>query len=156
MRVKLDLDKVLAVIIALVFLSITIVVPMVTTRDKVKTYEILSDDDFKKYRFEGEGTEEDPYIIENLNAVEARKRPIVVKNTISYFIIRNNFFAYNPFNAIFIDSIAQGTAKIYNNSCIGHSSEGIRIESSDYVDVVNNTCFGNKIGIVFYNSRNYY
>ncbi|MHA1954822.1 MAG: right-handed parallel beta-helix repeat-containing protein [Candidatus Heimdallarchaeaceae archaeon] len=153
MRVKLDLDKVLAVIIALVFLSITIVVPMVTTRDKVKTYEILSDDDFKKYRFEGEGTEEDPYIIENLNAVEARKRPIVIKNTISYFIIRNNFFAYNPFNAIFIDSIAQGTAKIYNNSCIGHSSEGIRIESSDYVEVVNNTCLDNKIGIGLYNSN---
>lgn len=153
MRVKLDLDKVLAIIIALGFLSITIIVPMVTTRDKVKTYEILSDDDFRKYKFEGVGTEEDPYIIENLNAVEARKRPLVVKNTNSYFIIRNNFFAYNPFNAIYIDSIAQGTAKIYNNSCIGHSAEGIRIESSDYVEVFNNTCLDNKIGIGLYNSN---
>ncbi|MCG3221655.1 MAG: right-handed parallel beta-helix repeat-containing protein, partial [Candidatus Heimdallarchaeota archaeon] len=153
MRVKLDANKVVAVIIALGFLSVTVIVPMVMTRDKVKIYEILSDDDFKKYKFVGEGTEENPFIIENLNIVEARKRAIVVKFTSSYFIIRNSFFANNPFNAIYIESIAPGTARIYNNTCVGHSTEGIRIESSDYVEVLNNTFLDNKIGIGLYDSN---
>jgi parallel beta-helix repeat protein len=154
MRVKIDADKIIAVLIAIGFLSVTVVLPMVMTRDKVKTYDILSDKDFKKYKFAGEGTEDNPYLIENLNAVDGKKRAVRIRNTNSYFIIRNNFFAYNSFNGISIESIASGTGKIYNNTIIGHSLEGINIESSDFVEVYNNTCLDNKFGVGIYFSNN--
>ncbi len=154
MRVRIDGDKIFAIILAVGFLFLTIVLPMVLTRDQVKTYEIFSDQDFKKYRFEGEGTEQNPFLIENLSIVNGMKRAINISNTNSYFIIRNNFLSYNLLSAISIKSIAPGTAKIYNNTCIGHSTEGIKIVSSDFVEITNNTCLDNKIGIGIYDSNN--
>ncbi|TFG09603.1 hypothetical protein EU538_04550 [Candidatus Thorarchaeota archaeon] len=49
---------------------------------------IESDSDFSSQGFSGSGTEQDPYIIENLE-IHSAEECIEVRNTSSYFIIRN-------------------------------------------------------------------
>jgi len=50
--------------------------------------------------------------------------------------------------------LADGTAKIFNNTIISHSTEGIIVVSSNSVEISNNTCYNNKIGIGLYDSDN--
>ncbi len=54
-----------------------------------KPITILKDEDFEKYNFLGNGTESNPYIIENYNITTEEDIAIYISFTTKYFIIRN-------------------------------------------------------------------
>ncbi|NPD88224.1 MAG: hypothetical protein HGN29_05855 [Asgard group archaeon] len=154
MSKTLQHEKLIAYSIMLVFLVLTIVLPFTLTRDTSGYILIESDKDFKKYKLPGNGSSENPYIIENVNVVDSMKRGISIENTTKHFIIQNCYLDGNFFNGIRIANIAEGTAKIFNNTCVSHSIEGIIVLSSDSTEISNNTCYNNKIGIGLYDSNN--
>ncbi len=147
-------ERLIAYSIMLIFLVLTIVLPFTLTRDTSGYIQIESDKDFKKYKFTGEGTEDSPFLIENIEVIESMKRGISIEHTTQYFVIRNCYLVGNFFNGIRINNIAAGTAIIYNNTCVSHSLEGIKIVSSDGIEVYNNTCYNNKLGITILESNN--
>ncbi|MEE9409944.1 MAG: right-handed parallel beta-helix repeat-containing protein [Candidatus Heimdallarchaeota archaeon] len=135
-----------------IFLIIGAGLPILLTFEPERNIEIESDKDFKRNKFPGNGSIDNPYIIENFTISNALKRAISVQNTESYFIIRNCSFSYNLFNGIYLDGIKTGTAKIYNNVIIGHSRAGIQIINSDQIEIYDNIYIDNKHGIWLNNS----
>ena len=55
-------------------------------------FNITSDDDFVTQSWPGEGTSEEPYIIDGLNITTASVPSILIQNTTKHFIIRNCWF----------------------------------------------------------------
>ena len=74
------------------------------------TIRITSDNDFLKYNLSGEGTKDNPFIIESRNINSTDNVGILVKDTTKYFIIRNNFLLSNYEYGIYIENIASKTA----------------------------------------------
>ncbi len=144
----------LEVIAILAFLVIGAGVPILVTYEKPDYFEIESDKDFRKYKFPGNGSLENPYIIENFTISEAQKRAISIRNTNSYFIIRNCSLSYNFFGGIRLENIRPGTAKIYDNFINGHSVAGIHAKASNQVEIYNNILIENERGILVENSSN--
>ncbi len=62
---------------------------------------IMNDWDFKNYNFTGEGSESNPYVIENYNITTTKDYAIYISSTSKYFIIRNCNLAAN-FTGIYI------------------------------------------------------
>jgi len=94
---------------------------------------ILKDRDFKtKYGFLGEGTETNPYLIENLQFNTTKPYSIYIKNTEKIFVIRNCTFN----STIFVSRVAYGSAKIIGNTLLFGS---ISISYSDAIIIENNT-----------------
>jgi parallel beta-helix repeat protein len=150
---KFDRNKVYGTISIILFIFVGVGIPLILTSGPVDYIEIESDKDFRKYDFLGDGTSQNPYIIENLTVSNALKTAIKIKNTQSHFIIRNSFFSYNPFYGIFLDSIKNGTAQIYNITSIGHSVAGVFLLNTDSVKIHNSTCIENAVGIKLENSN---
>ena len=105
---------------------------------------IDSDDDFISLGLNGSGTEADPYRIEYLNITDVF--PIIVGGTTKHFVIQHCFLSsYNGF-PLLIQSVANNTYRIYNNTLtdrytpFGHHSE------------IDNSTFGEIIDNVFINS----
>jgi len=105
--------------------------------------EITSDEDF--LQFEGSGTFEDPYLIENLNITTEDVYGIFISSTTKYFIIQNCFIdAY--YAGIFLEFVEEGTAMITNNICSRSeqvNGMGICFFFSEGVVISNNICSGN-------------
>lgn len=143
MKIKTETIKEIAAVLILLIIGVSL--PILITYEKEINIEIRKDKDFKKYNFSGNGSFSNPYIIENLSIINSKKRGIFIFNTSKFFIIRNCTLGYNLFNGISIQHIKNGTAKIYENVCFGHSTEGISIVSSNNLEIFNNTCFDNKV-----------
>ena len=78
---------------------------------------ILKDEDFKKrYNFQGSGTSDDPYLIENLELSTTKTWGIAIFDTTKYFVIKNCSLSAS-YNCIYLNSVAQRTALIENNNC---------------------------------------
>ncbi len=103
---------------------------------------ITSDSGFEV--FPGSGTAEDPYVIEGYN-ITTDSTGISIADTTEHFIIRNCYVETKYFG-IFINSVADGTATVINNTC-NNSDWGIMLESSNISTVANNTCNYNNFGI---------
>ncbi|MHA1346549.1 MAG: NosD domain-containing protein [Candidatus Heimdallarchaeaceae archaeon] len=99
---------------------------------------IDSDDDFKYYGFEGDGTKNYPYLIENRNFANQSQQGIFIANTTSYFTIQNCIFNSSNYCSIVISDIKEKTAKIINNSFL--SERGIRINRANSTYITDN-CF---------------
>ncbi len=154
MKIKSETIKEIAAVLVILIIGVSI--PIIITYEKEYNIEIKKDKDFEKYNFSGEGSVSNPYVIENLSIISSKKRGISISNTSKFFIIRNCTLGYNLFNGINIQYIKNGTAKIYDNVCFGHSAEGINIVSSDSLKIYNNTCFDNKIELSIENSNHCY
>ena len=152
MKIKTETLKEIAAVLILLIIGVSLPIMFSMIYEKEINIEIKKDKDFKKYKFPGNGSASDPYRIENLSIIRAKKRGISISNTTKYFIIRNCTLGYNLFNGINVQNIKNGTAKIFDNICFGHSAEGINIISSDNLKIFNNTCFDNKIGLYIENS----
>ncbi len=104
--------------------------------------EIDSNTDFALMGFEGNGTSESPYLIENLEIENAQEMGsgIYVQGTTAHFIIRNCTIRAS-YICIKIRSVLTGTARIENNTCISIEGNGggILLTANGCV-VVNNTC----------------
>ncbi|MCG3227459.1 MAG: right-handed parallel beta-helix repeat-containing protein [Candidatus Heimdallarchaeota archaeon] len=135
---------------------------------------ITSNDDFLTYDFPGNGTELEPYRIENLEITAESYNGIFIRNIERYLIIQNCVIEAE-IHGIDINSISSGYVLVQNNichksyagivisgssnlsiesnSCSYNNYSGIAVGSSSEITVKNNTCFSNEIGMRIYSSE---
>lgn len=107
---------------------------------------ILGDMDFEDYDFLGNGTENNPYIIENYNITTTEDHAIYISQTTKYFIIRNCILNAKDYG-IYIGDITSGTAEITQNICDNHQYSGIYLTDSSGISISSNICNDNSDGI---------
>ncbi|MFX0155831.1 MAG: NosD domain-containing protein [Candidatus Hodarchaeota archaeon] len=102
---------------------------------------IGSNVDFNSYEFPGNGTQDNPYIIEDLkiSASGSLTVGISIRNTNYFFIIRN-CLVYSDYLGISLIEVAAGTSWIINNTCISKSGDGGGIVLNQ---MTNSTIMGN-------------
>ena len=116
---------------------------------------ILGDMDFEDYDFLGNGTENNPYIIENYNITTTEDHAIYIKFTTKYFIIRNCTLSAINYG-VYLGNITYGTSKIILNNCNNHLYSGIFLTDSSGSTIINNICNNNSDGITLEESSNVY
>ncbi|NPD89559.1 MAG: hypothetical protein HGN29_12640 [Asgard group archaeon] len=125
---------------------------------------IDSDEDFVHYNFPGNGSEDEPYIIENfvINST-IKDYGIIIKSTSKFFAIRNCFIGKCFEACIKIDNVKAGTASIINNICKGFfmidnltsQNHGIFVNNSPNSTLIQNRCNSNsRYGIYVLSSPN--
>ena len=107
---------------------------------------IDSDSDFIFWGFPGNGTVENPYIIEGYKITTSDSYGIYIVYTSKHFIIRNCYIDADDYG-IYFQEIGENTAKIINNTCINNEQCGIHFFKSGKSVVANNTCINNRHGI---------
>ncbi len=113
---------------------------------------IREDSNFTDYGFLGDGSESNPFIIENLNITTEEEKGIYIYNTTRYFIIKNCFVNASK-DGIVIDTVKEGSAVITDNICTKNSLGGISIYHAPKSQLSNNTCIFNSFwGILVRNS----
>ena len=109
---------------------------------------ILSDDDLISYDFPGNGTKEDPYIIENYNITTTYNKAITISTTTLSIIIRNCYLSGHSYG-IYISNVRDETVEIMNNTCTNNIVNGINIHYTSRTVIKNNTCTNNTNGMYF-------
>jgi len=109
---------------------------------------ILSDDDLISYNFPGNGTKEDPYIIENFNITTTYNKAITISTTTLSIIIRDCYLSGHSYG-IYISNVKDETVEIINNTCTNNIANGINIHYTSRTVVKNNTCTNNTKGMYF-------
>jgi len=102
---------------------------------------IENDADFISYGFPGNGDASNPFRIENLEINTTDQAGIYITGTTDHFIIQNCEIQADAYG-IFIESVASGTATVFNNLCV-NSMHGILSWSNDQIVIANNTCNNN-------------
>ena len=112
--------------------------------------EILNDTAFTLYGFPGDGTTENPYIIENyqIESFGFLSNSIYITGTTAHFIIRNCYLVHE-YVGVYIHNVAQYTSQIINNTCIGSigMGGGISVSNTRGCSIINNTCSNDAQGI---------
>ena len=102
---------------------------------------IWKDEDFNYYDFPGEGSKDNPFVIQNYNITTESRYGIYISNTTAHVIIRNCYIdALN--DGIRIEYVADETFSIVNNKCV-NNYVGINIVYSHSILIINNTCENN-------------
>ena len=109
---------------------------------KNKPIIIWQDDDFKNFDFLGDGSIDNPYLIDNFKIITDSKYSIFIFHTFKHFVIQNCHINGKEYG-IYLDNIADGTATIKDNFCSGNEI-GIRISHSNNITITNNICSNNK------------
>ncbi len=111
------------------------------TLDLINRDEILIDhnNDFLTYGFPGEGTEENPYRIENYN-ITTGSLLIDITDVTKYFEIRNCYL--KGFNGVLIRNSPY--VAVIENNYLDVSGYGINLLESGKATIVNNTCSGTR------------
>ncbi len=99
---------------------------------------IWNDSDFRNYKFEGKGTETEPYLITNYEISTSIARGIFIADTTKHFIIEGCDIEA-PYAGIYIQNTAENTAHISNN-IVKNGKIGIFVSNSDGAYIINNTC----------------
>ena len=110
---------------------------------------INEDSDFIDYGFPGNGTQTDPYLLQDMTLGEnsTTLSSIHIENTTKFFVISDNTITANNNYSIYLNNIASGTGVISDNTfdfsdiSWPHantgisivSSNGIRIEKNDFI-----------------------
>ncbi len=102
--------------------------------------------DFLLYGFNGTGTPEDPFRIENLSISTTDYNGIYITDITKHFVILNCIITADMVG-IQIDDVAPNITTIQNNSCNGMKYMGIEIKYSLNCTISNNICSGNQRGI---------
>jgi parallel beta-helix repeat protein len=116
--------------------------------------EILSDNDFELYGFNGLGTPDKPYMIDGYDITYSTKDLIYIENTTMYFKISNCYLngLDSGYSCIWLDNVTHG---IIDSNIISNTDEGIVLSSSG-----RNTLSSNRIydcannGILLFSSSN--
>ncbi len=174
----------LVLVVVLLLFPTSIVASGATHQDEQKSitlarleshfpFIITEEEDFPTYGFEGEGTSDNPYIIENLN-ISGYASCIEIEDISSYFVIRNCWLQANDYytalslnhieHAVVSNCWIQGgdrgiiieiSRNVRISDCtIVSASEGIRSSSCNEVIYSNNTIVDNEYGMVLENTRN--
>jgi parallel beta-helix repeat protein len=135
-------------IIGLILIAIItsiVVTIMIDYFSEDKPVLIYNDDDFLKYKFQGDGSKDNPFIIENYNITTTSGYAIYIRSTTKYFTIRNCLLEAST-SGISINSIASGTGNITMNTC-RNSLYGIEVDRSVKIHISKNVCYNNYHGI---------
>ena len=128
--------------------TVTQAPPVAAKTDHSPIY-ITADSGFASGGFPGSGTQEDPYVIENLQITTntLRRNGVEIRNTRAHFIVRGCEITA-AYIGILVEDTAPGTASITGNviKAVSHEGGGI-VLGSDGVTVTNNTCTGFVEGI---------
>ncbi len=116
---------------------------------------IMDDVDFDFYGFSGNGTIQNPYLIQYITIETNLEFGIFITNVSKNFIIQNCVIT-SQISAISLSNITSDTIEINNNVCHGREWYGIYVYSTDNVNISNNKCGGSASGIVVYFSDNGY
>ncbi|MCG3260068.1 MAG: right-handed parallel beta-helix repeat-containing protein [Candidatus Heimdallarchaeota archaeon] len=117
---------------------------------------IANDTDFISYGFPGNGTSEDPYIIESFDIETTNLYGIYIHDTTKYFVLQNGYVDALRFG-INLESIAKNTSVIRN--CYFYDNEfneegsGICINNTEEIELDEITCYLNYNGISIVDSR---
>ncbi len=120
---------------------------------------IASDADFEAQGWPGNGTENDPYLIEGFT-INGSQTPseicLMVENTRSYFSVTNCYLFNGQFGIQF-DNVSN--ARIENNEIHEVGDDGIVITGSDFNAIQNNTLVGSVLhssnhALILYNCDN--
>ncbi len=108
---------------------------------------IHQDSHFDLFGFPGNGTESNPYIIENLKIITVAGSGIYIGDTTKHFIVRNCYIdAY--YYGINIFNCASGTATLFNNTCNSiKGGTGIQATFCLNVTITDNICENDYYGI---------
>ncbi|MHA3963300.1 MAG: NosD domain-containing protein [Candidatus Thorarchaeota archaeon SMTZ1-45] len=106
-------------------------------------FNISSDVDFETQSWPGNGTQTNPYLIENLNITTNSSPCIWIMNTTSYFVVQNCLFTssiqeytpYYPLNTLTITNVSNGEI---NGNYIIESPTGISAYSISNCKIINN------------------
>lgn len=107
---------------------------------------IDEDSDFIDYSFLGNGTINDPYLLQNMTLGDdsPTRSSIHIENTTKYFVISNNIITATNNYSIYLDNVSSGTGVISDNSFDityvfpENTNIGISIISSDGIKIENN------------------
>ena len=133
--------------------SNSVILPFPVKFNYIEREPILINNDtyFASLGFPGNGTENDPYIIENYNITATDDCSIRIEYTTAYFIIRNCYLQAGFLqSSIYLREIADNTSVIENNICIGNKisvSDCIDIIETGRTTIVNNYCTDGSNGI---------
>ena len=100
---------------------------------------IQSDSNISLYSFPGNGTEEEPYRIENLNITTTEEVCISISYTTKYFLMQNCFLDGDNYS-IYILDVVPNSIIIKDNWCQNYRKSGIEIRKADGIELFNNTC----------------
>ena len=114
---------------------------------------ITNDNNFTDYSLPGTGSSGDPYRIENLNITTSSTAAISITGTTKHFVIQNCYLDGDEY-CIYLDTLASGTAYIFNNTCTETSRDNIYIDNAPITIVEKNKCSKGQIGITLLNSEN--
>lgn len=109
---------------------------------------ISGNNDFEIQGWAGSGTEEDPYVIADLN-IRGAAECIIVENTDVYFVIRNCSVEANDIDDA-VGILLTGVKNAILDGCSASDAEwGIRLENCSNCEVVNCRVYNNNIGVIF-------
>ena len=109
---------------------------------------ITSNDDFESFGFVGNGTQEDPFIIENLNFIGTKQSTIQIENTTASFVFRNNnLTGMGSETAIILSNVSN--ALITKNIIQNYNLWGIRISASKNIVIKDNFLENNTFGAIY-------
>ena len=137
---------------------------------------IGSNSDFAELGLPGDGSEDNPYIIENLVISGSTGVLLEIQNTDVYFIVRNNQFngEYSSYDAIYLQNVVNGIffdndiirgnigvhivqssfITLDSNLITKNSAEGVVASYSSYLTIINNTIsYNGDDGIFFENTE---
>lgn len=143
----------------IILLSLGIITPvLIALYYPDKPIEIDSDEDFENYNFSGTGTEEDPFLIENLKITRRNnddyETAIKITSTTKHFIIRNCKIK-NYHSAIYLYYTGIRTVQITNNHIEDCHGTAIYSNSGHNIVISGNTVINCNYGITIntcYNS----
>ena len=139
------------VVFLITLLSLSVIVPVVITIDYPdKPINITSDEDFETYGFLGAGTEQDPYLIENLKITKRKEDyttpAIRVIFTTKHFIVRNCVIKNYGFGIRLYDN-GNITIQIANNYIEDCEWNGISCYDGGRAVITGNTIINCDFGI---------
>jgi len=109
---------------------------------------ISGNDDFVAQGWPGVGTEEDPYIIADLN-IRGNPEGIVIENTDVHFVIRNCSVETNNIDdavGIFLVSVKNA---VIDDSSAGDAEWGIRLANCSNCEIVDCRVYNSNMGVLF-------
>ncbi len=112
---------------------------------------IHNDSTFTDYGFPGNGSSNNPFIIENYYISTSQEYGIDIEFTDMFFVIRNCYINADQ-TAINIEEVGIANTKIINNTCIGNYFLGIRIFDAPAAVIQDNTCINSRDGIHIHSS----
>ena len=115
---------------------------------KINHILIQSNEDFYNANFEGNGTEENPFIIENFSFTGYDGPLIKIQNTNLYFIIRENKLngLATSTQGIYLVNVIHGS--ILRNIIENNNIWGIIIVNSNSINIKNNLIKNNSLGAI--------